>query len=432
MGSLVAFAAGGRGLAACAAGLALSLAVSTGAMAQNDAETIQDLLKKLEERDRKLEQRDALIADLLRRVELLEQHVGANAPQTVLTVDQALAAASPVADDIRPVATVVTPLSRLRAQTAMGEDEAAQGSAQTQGSEQEAQGQAPGQVEVEEEDVERALERTLVQAGALLLPFGSVAIEPSFAYTRRESDSPLLVAQAGLISAAEQEIRRNEFDTNVDLRIGLPLDAQLEFALPYRVVNQETVNNLNAAPISEVNDTGNGIGDVSVGLAKTFLRESGWQPDLIGRVTWDSDTADQNDNGVPLGGGFHEIRGSVTALKRQDPLAFVASASYETAFESDNIDPGDSVSLSLAGILAASPETSLRFVFDQSFVGEVEVGGARVDGSDQVIGALTLGAATILGPGVLLDVAGSIGLTEDAADYAIVVSVPVRFNTGLE
>ena len=179
-------------------------------------------------------------------------------------------------------------------------------------------------------------------------------------------------------------------------------------------------------------DTGHGIGDVSVGVAKTFLRESGWRPDLIGRVTWDTDTANQNDGGVALGGGFHEIRGSLTALKRQDPLAFVASASYETAFESDNVDPGDTFSISLASILAASPETSLRIVFDQSFVDEVEVGGVHVDGSNQTIGALTLGAATILGPGVLLDVAGSIGLTEDAADYAIVVSVPVRFNAGFD
>lgn len=403
----------------------MALVLSVSAAAQSDAERIEELLLKLEERDRKLEERDAVIADLLRRVQVLEQSINASEPEIVLPIEEALADASPVADEIRPVATVVTPLSRLRAQAAMTGDELAQASGDSLS-------QAPGQVEVEEEDVERALERTLVQAGALLLPFGTVEIEPSFAYTRRESDSPLLVAQAGLISAAEQQVRRNEFDANIDLRIGLPFDSQFEIALPYRVVNQETVNSINGAPFSETDDTGHGIGDVSVGVAKTFLRESGWRPDLIGRVTWDTDTANQNDGGVALGGGFHEIRGSLTALKRQDPLAFVASASYETAFESDNVDPGDTFSISLASILAASPETSLRIVFDQSFVDEVEVGGVHVDGSNQTIGALTLGAATILGPGVLLDVAGSIGLTEDAADYAIVVSVPVRFNAGFD
>ena len=424
MGSLSAIAASGRALAACAVG-AMALVLSTGAIAQSDEQRVEELLLKLEERDRKLEERDAVIADLLKRVQVLEQRINASAPEIVLPIDEALADANPVADKIQPVATVVTPLPRMRPQTATNNDEPAQASGDSLS-------QAPGQIEVDEEAAERALERTLVQAGALLLPFGTVEVEPSFAYTRRETDAPLLVAQAGLVAAAEQQIRRDEFDAAVDLRFGLPFDSQLEFSVPYRVVNQDTVNSVNFSTIGSSEDTGHGIGDVSVGVAKTFLRESGWQPDVIGRVTWDSDTANEIDNGVPLGGGFHEVRGSLVALKRQDPLAFVGSASYETAFESDNIDPGDTLAISLAAILAASPETSLRVAFDQSFVGEVEVGGARVDGSDQTIGSLTLGAATILGPGVLLDVAGSVGLTEDAADYAIVVSVPIRFNTGLD
>jgi len=174
MGSLVASAAGGRRLAACAVSVLFSIAFSASAIAQSDADRIEELLLKLEERDRKLEQRDAVIADLLRRVELLERSINANEPEIVLPIDEALADAGPVADDVLPAATVVTPISRLRAQTALGGEDLAQAS-----------GEAPGQIEVEEEDVERALERTLVQAGALLLPFGSVEVEPSFSYTRR-------------------------------------------------------------------------------------------------------------------------------------------------------------------------------------------------------------------------------------------------------
>ena len=57
--------------------------------------------------------------------------------------------------------------------------------------------QAPGQFEVDEEAIERALERTLVQEGVLLLPLGQAEIEPSFTYTRREFDVPTVVVQNG-------------------------------------------------------------------------------------------------------------------------------------------------------------------------------------------------------------------------------------------
>ncbi|EAR21780.1 hypothetical protein [Nitrococcus mobilis] len=47
---------------------------------------------------------------------------------------------------------------------------------------------ASGQFQVDEEAAERALERTLVVQGALLLPFGLAEIQPSFSYTRSELD----------------------------------------------------------------------------------------------------------------------------------------------------------------------------------------------------------------------------------------------------
>jgi len=39
------------------------------------------------------------------------------------------------------------------------------------------------------------------------------------------------------------------------------------------------------------NRWGNSFGDVTVGLAKTFVHESGWIPDLLGRVRAQLDTA---------------------------------------------------------------------------------------------------------------------------------------------
>jgi hypothetical protein len=116
------------------------------------------------------------------------------------------------------------------------------------------------------------------------------------------------------------------------------------------------------------------------------------------------------------------------ASKRQDPLVFVGRLSYETTFENDGFDPGDEFGLGLGTVLAASPDTSLRFFLHQRYVNEYEVDGESVDGSDAVMATLSLGASSILGRGVLLDVEAGVGLTDDSPDYAVTVSLPVRFD----
>jgi hypothetical protein len=160
-----------------------------------------------------------------------------------------------------------------------------------------------------------------------------------------------------------------------------------------------------------------------------LLRENGgWWPDLVTRFTWDTNTGQTSDNDVLLGGGFHELRGSLSAVKRQDPLAFVGGVSYETTLEDDNVKPGDELGFNIGTVLAASPETSLRLALGQRFIDEARVDGERINGSDRVVGTATFGASVVLGRGVLLDVAADIGLTDDASDYAARASLPIRFN----
>jgi hypothetical protein len=157
-------------------------------------------------------------------------------------------------------------------------------------------------------------------------------------------------------------------------------------------------------------------------------RQKGWRPDLVGRAWWDTRTGETRDDGVPLGGGFDELGVAVSALRRQDPLAFFAALSYETTLERKRVNPGDEVGLRLGAALAVSPETSLRFSLDQRFAQEAEVRGDEVGGSDRTAATLSLDAASVLGRGVLVDVGFDIGLTDDAPDYTARVSVPIRFD----
>jgi hypothetical protein len=372
--------------------------------------TIQDLVHMLE-------QRDAVIRQLVQRMEALEEQVRAK---------NAIALAPTAAAPVEPPPLPASKPALAAPQYAAAE--LGEGAPETEGQAARSPGQAPGEIYVDEDSIERALERTLVEEGALLLPFGKAEIQPSMTFERSDSSFPIVAMQNGNTLIGDQEIRRNELTPALDLRVGLPLDAQLELGLPYQWVQQSAVASVGGRPLNEDDATGHGFGDLSVGLAKTLLREQGYVPDVVARVRWDSATGKKEDNGVGLGGGFNELTGQLVASKRQDPLVFVGSLSYETTFEDDGLDPGDEFGFTLGTVLAASPETSLRFLLDQRFADDFEVDGQPVRGSDQVMSTLSIGAASILGRGVLLDLAAGVGLTDDAPDYSVSVSLPIRFD----
>jgi hypothetical protein len=220
------------------------------------------------------------------------------------------------------------------------------------------------------------------------------------------------------------ETRENELVGSLDVRAGLPWGFQFEVGVPYSYKDVSV-----SQPIFGIEDSesASGFGDVSLGVAKEFVRERGWRPDLLGRVTWSSDTGRETDT-IRLGSGFHSITGSLTALKRQDPLAFVGNAFYRSSFEQDDVDRGDEFGFLIGTVLAASPDTSLSLSLQQTFSNEVKVAGQKIAGSDQVSSVLVVGASSVLGRGVLLSFNAGVGLTDDAPDYFVGVSLPIRFN----
>ncbi len=275
---------------------------------------------------------------------------------------------------------------------------------------------APGQFEVSEDEAERALERTLVATGNLLVPNGFAEVEPLFGYTRRETPNLVLF-----------NLNRNEFTWGLDLRFGLPWESQFEIGLPYNLVQQQQTD-VFVAPVQQVsNRWGNSFGDLTVGVAKTFVHESGWIPDLLGRITYEIPTGPINSNQVPLPSGEKKLGFALTALKRQDPLVFVATAGYTKAFQSSQINPGDQLNFQTGAFLATSPETTLRGVLQQNFLQDAKVNGVTFPGSSSAQSILTFGASSILGRGVLADLQVGFGLTNSAPKYTVILSSTYRF-----
>ncbi|SFU30546.1 hypothetical protein SAMN05216417_10182 [Nitrosospira multiformis] len=227
----------------------------------------------------KLEERDQVIADLQRRIQQLEQRVG-GAQQSA---ESAVAAQSPPTPSTKAVANKSvqqTPANEVATKTPGVETQPAAVAQSKTG---------PGNFEVDEEAAERALERTLVQTGALLLPFGLAEIQPYVSYVHFDNDQPALLRDhAGNIAAVTNiQRRRNDIEVGVFSRLGLPFGTQAELSIPGRVINTSTVVGI---VNQETANTTPMLGDIRVGLAKTLLRESGWLPDIVGRITWDTDT----------------------------------------------------------------------------------------------------------------------------------------------
>lgn len=282
---------------------------------------------------------------------------------------------------------------------------------------------APGSFEIDEDAAQRALERVLVQTGALLLPFGKLEIQPFATYSRNE------VSRVGAFNNQVSNIsnRKNSFSLGAAFLLGLPFESQLELSIPYRLTNESSV-----AFGNEISNTGYSFGDVRLGVAKTLWHETDWTPDLIARFNWNAPSGSQIDNNVFLGEGFHAFTTSITALKRQDPLAFTASIAYKNTLERNGFEPGDSIRLLLATTLAASPQTSLSLGLQQVYSFENRLNNNKVHGSDRVSSSFTIGASSTIGRSLFFSITGGIGLTESSPDYFVNISVPFRFDIPLQ
>ena len=423
---------------------------------------------------REVRRRDATIEDLLRRVEKLEQEMGkqAAAAQPKSTASNGrlpkqaarLAAGSgpastapPVGGDSSASSSDEPPTSQQGASTAPGErgkqalaaqpkstasngrlpkqaarvaagsgpastapsvggDSSASSSDESSTSQQGASS-APGVFKVDVQAAERALERTLTASGALLVPYGFVDFEPALSYARRETPNQVLFTN-----------RRNEYTASATARIGLPWESQLTIGVPYAGVEAQTVNAF-VSPVQQVSSRfGSSFGDLTMGVSKTLLHQGDWYPDLIGSISYEAPTGPFTTEGVSLpGSGQSKLGFSLTALKRQDPLAFVASVGYTKAFEHNNVNPGDQLSV-LGGVyLASSPETTLSAVLQQNFVQAPSLNGVTIKGANAVQSILQFGASSILGRGLLLNIQAGVGLTPDSPKYSVVVSLPFRF-----
>ena len=332
--------------------------------------------------------RDALIQELRQRVEALEKKLEekptAPPPQ-----------AAPPAESPKPVAPPAKPSA---SEEAGREDEGT-----------------------------RALERTLVREGGLVLPRGALEVEPRLQYTYRGSEGLGILTTGAGAQVAQQDVRRDEVEASLGIRIGLPASFQAEMRIPYVWLDENRTTSSTLSDSRRVS----GWGDLELGLAKQLLVERRGSFGLLGSVNWKSVSGNHELGRLSPGSGFPQLQAALTAVKREDPLVFFGAGSYTRIFERDRsgsrVDPGDTVGVKAGALLAASPETSLRAALDLSRSARARIDGVGIPGSDATVGVVELGLATLLTRRTLLDINLGIGITPDAPDLRLRLSLPIRF-----
>lgn len=286
-----------------------------------------------------------------------------------------------------------------------------------------------GSFDVDKEASARALERSLVQSGSLLLSPGQFDFETGGVFSHSENEILLFIDANGNTTFGQTKQKRSRIDIPFRFRVGLPYDSQVDFSIPFNSVSESSIVAVGNDNLLEIDNRGTGVGDARLTFSKTLLREKNTWPDIIARVSWDADNGKKTDNNVSLGGaGFNEYRVGITATKRQDPLVFSSTLFAQSTSEEKNIKPGNQYGLTFGAFLAASPATSLRFSLDQIFADDIEVNGKKIAGSDRIVSILNIGASSVIESKTFVSLSTGIGLTDDSPDYIVNLSWASRFD----
>jgi len=272
---------------------------------------------------------------------------------------------------------------------------------------------------IEPESVEgtTAIEEALVSRGLVLLPPGSFRATPRITWVHTGAD--------------RYRTRSDSYTGSVGGQAGLPLGMMLSAFVPY--THRDTSIGSNS-----------GFGDLVVELSKKLNNESDRLPSFVAGLSYSHDSGDDPFAPIPISFGFRSITGSLSALKRIDPVALYASVSYTHAYSDDvnadnflgerrfsgRIDPGDAWSYRLGASLAATPDISLDASLSGAFVQGTEVhsdAAGRYTLSRATVTTLNLGASFILSRDLSLLLSASAGATDDSPDFIFSMALPYRF-----
>jgi hypothetical protein len=280
------------------------------------------------------------------------------------------------------------------------------------------EGAAPGEEESPEqaaEEARRALDLFLRQERIIFRP-GEFAFELGMFY-RTDTDEEFI--SVGALRPLAKITNRGGFAT-LTARVGLLRDVQFDVTLPIGVTKQEIDLGVARFRRDEA-----GLGDVTGRLRYGLLAERGARPDVILDVTATSGTTSVE---TLLGSGFWRVGGGVSLVKTLDPVVLFGRLGYTAVLERAGRDPADQFSYLFGTGFSLTDRVSVSARVSGIAGGRAQVNEQAIPGTNLDAISMQFALTTRLTRRLYVEPFVSIGLTEDATDAVVGVSlVGTRF-----
>ena len=318
-------------------------------------------------------------------------------------------------------------------------------------------GEAPAMASTENKAAE--VQAALPEGARVLTPPGRFVAESGIEYSRSSSNRLVFRGveivpgiQLGLVDA--NDVARDTAGGSISLRTGATDRIELAARIPYYyrhdrlTVLSQQVNTNQPATTQITSLEGHDIGDVEVSARYQINRGvAPGTPIFVGGLSVKSTTGtgpfDVNfdssgiSTSLATGSGFWAVSPSITMLYPSDPVVLYATLAYNHNFGRNinktigttlvgNVQPGDSVSLSMGFGFALNPQFSFSLGFSNTYVfaTKTELGSTDQRSNTAEVGALTVGWSYVFSPTFTLSTNFDFGVTSDAPGMHVAFRMP--------
>lgn len=265
----------------------------------------------------------------------------------------------------------------------------------------------------------------------LLFRQGELQLELAASYSQDSSERFIFPPVGNDLNFAFSSARFRAAEATFIARYGVTDDLELDLDIPFLYAEQE----LDFFGGGSADASDGGLDDVGAGLRYALFREEGARPDVILSLSTRAPTGNvdvivpvdivgtENRADVGLDIDSWNVGGAVTLVKTVDPVVFFVQAGYTKTFSDDGIDPGDQFPYAFGLGFSLNDRISVRTAMSGIYVDNLQIDGQSIEGSDLEINSLTFAVTGQLSRNVFIEPFVGFGLTEDATDYTVGLSL---------
>lgn len=260
---------------------------------------------------------------------------------------------------------------------------------------------------------ERDAEDIFLRGQRVLLGRGNVVLDIGQFYSRSDTLQLAVVENAVQLATQEQSI----LTTVLVGRVGVLNETEVYAGAAFYHLE----NRLVAGATDLAGSTRNIVGDVSIGLRRTLLREAAGRPDIV--ATIDAQIPTDDDRAPVLGAGL-------VFVKSVDPVVLFAGSSYQHGFRRNLPDgrrlaPGNALSASLGYGLALNDSIAISTAASGVFTRASFIEGVGSGRAESF--SLRFALTSALTRGLYIEPSVTIGLSGPGQSFTMGITVPYSF-----